>query len=170
MAHIDDIDRTLLQKAVSKSKLQLMMAKNTTFFSALLANLDLQITADCKTAATNGIFLLLNPVYISTLTQAQLLGLILHEVFHVAYDHINYEAYKNLDADVLNIAQDHYINLLILSLGYELPPNGYYDPQYKGMSSMQIYKKLMNQAHKPKCDPQLKFGPQKPTAIAFLLV
>jgi predicted metal-dependent peptidase len=60
--------------------------------------------------------------------------------------------------DKLNIAQDHYINLRLKALGYKIPDiegiGHLADPQYRGMSSMEIYHKLPKDG--PKMDPKLK--------------
>ena len=136
------VDLKEVQKCIEKAKLDLMLGNKTTFFSALLANLKVIITEDLPTAATNGIYLKFNPKYVLEQTRKQLLGLTLHETLHVVFDHCS-RVFDGLNQKVLNIAQDHYINLYILSLGYELPDNGYADPKYTNMSSMQIYHELM---------------------------
>jgi len=132
-----------LKRNVSRCKLQLMSERNTVFFSSLLSNLKLEITDKVPTAATNGIYMHLNPEFISTLTIPQLLGLMLHEVMHVVYDHISRCLEADLDHKLYNIAGDHLINLYLLNKGYELPKNGYANPKYIGWSTMQIYKDLL---------------------------
>lgn len=137
-----------LKKNVSRVKIKFMQTKNTTFFSALLANLDLQITEEgfppgLETACTNGIYLKLHPKFIAALSLDALMGLILHEVLHVAFDHILRCFAGKLNHKIYNIAADHYINLLITDMGYILPPGGYCDTKYKGMSTQQIYNILI---------------------------
>jgi predicted metal-dependent peptidase len=136
------VDFKQADKAITKAKLQLMLAPKSTFFSALLASLRLEITTDIPTAATNGVHLRMNPDFVNTLTDEELLGLLLHEVSHVVYDHCS-KIFKDLNHQLLNIAQDHYINLDLLKSGYTLPKGGYADPKYTGLSSMQIYNILL---------------------------
>jgi predicted metal-dependent peptidase len=136
------VDLKEVQKCVDKAKLDLMLGHKTTFFSALLANLKIIITTDIPTAATNGIYMKFNPDFVLSLTRKKLLGLTLHETLHVVFDHCAH-VMDHLNQKILNIAQDHYINLFILALGYELPDNGHADPKFKDMSSMQIYNELM---------------------------
>lgn len=141
-------------KEIERAKLTLMQMKETTFYSTFLSMLQVEITEEIPTAATNGLSIKFNPHFIDTITRPQLLGLTLHEVEHVINGHCDYQLYENYCHDTLNIAQDHYINLRLLDRKFELPPDGYYDPQYKGMSSMEIYHKLIKNG-KPKPKPEL---------------
>jgi predicted metal-dependent peptidase len=137
-----EIDLKAVEKEISRAKLKLMLGTKTTFFSALLSNLHIIITTDVPTAATNGIYMKMNPYFVLKLNKDTLLGLILHEVMHVVYDHMSV-IFQGLNDNILNIAQDHYINLYLKAEGYSLPENGYCDPKFTGMSSMQIYHELM---------------------------
>jgi len=141
-------------KEIDRAKLVLMDRTATTFYSSFLSMLNIRITREVSTAATNGLMIMYNPDFIDQITRPQLLGLTLHEVEHVVNGHCDYKVYEGLCPDVLNIAQDHYINFRLLSMGYELPPNGYWDPQYKGLSSMEIYDRLKKQG--AKINPDLR--------------
>lgn len=142
-------------KEVDRAKLTLMEKPGTTFYSSFLSMLNVRISREVPTAATDGLKIIYNPDFIDSITRPQLLGLTLHEVEHVVNGHCDYKVYENYCHDTLNIAQDHYINLRLLSMGYELPPNGYHDPKYKGMSSMEIYHELIKNG-KPQIRPELK--------------
>jgi len=134
-----NIDLAPIKKNIDKAKLRLMLDNKTTFFSSLLANLYIVLDNRHKTACTNGIYLQMNPNWIKDFDKDTLLGLILHELMHVVFDHCNGRIYKDLDHNILGIAMDHYINLYITSLGYIIPKDGYCDYKYKGLSTMQIY-------------------------------
>ena len=135
-------------KLIDRAKLTLMGHKNTTFYSSFLSMLNVIIDSNCPTAATNGLFIRYGPDFLDQISNEEILGLTLHEVEHVVNGHCDYLMYppETYCHDKLNIAQDHYINLRLLALGYKLPDVegiGYLaDPQYKGMSSMEIYHKL----------------------------
>jgi len=151
-----EYDMKELLKRITKNRLQLMTTKGTAFFSALLANLKVQVTTEGpSTASTNGVWMKFNPTFIHPLPLDELLGLMLHEVLHVAFGHCDVITYGHLNHEVLGIAMDHYINLFITRLGFKLPPGGYCDAQYRGMSTMQIYNRLMkddpNQKMKGTC-------------------
>lgn len=130
-------------KAVSRSKLMLMRDKKTVFFSALLANLRVQITDKVPTAATDGVSIKYNPDFVNQQTTSKVVGLNLHEVYHVVYQDMFRGKDLNLDPVLWNISCDHRINLYILNMGYEIPEGGCADPKFKGMSAMQIYNYLI---------------------------
>lgn len=133
-----------VDKMISRAKLALMTKESLIFFSALLTSLHLIYDFNRPTAGTNGVSLWMNPFFVLKQTQEKLLGLLLHEVLHVAFDHIStlYDSH-HINKKVLNIAQDHYINLYILKLGFQIPDGGYCDHKFSGMSSMEIYHELM---------------------------
>ena len=137
-------DLSTYLKEIDRAKLTLMNQPRTTFYSSLLSMLNIRITRDVQTAGTNGLAIAFNPDFLDTLTREQILGLTLHEVEHVVNGHCDYEIYRarNLCPDVLNVAQDHYINLRLLDMGYKLPDGGHADPKYRGLSSMEIYDRL----------------------------
>jgi predicted metal-dependent peptidase len=143
-------------KLIDRAKLRIMGEKQTTFYSALLSMLDIIIDTDIPTAATNGLYIKFSPDFLDTLSNEEILGLIMHELEHVVNGHCDYELYKkqNLCPDKLNEAQDHYINLNLLAKKYQLPKSRLADAQYKGLSSMEIYHKLPKNG--PKMDPSLK--------------
>jgi predicted metal-dependent peptidase len=140
------IDQEVMDEAdriVRRAKLQLWGDNDLYFYSSLLANLTTILTTQILTAATNGIFLKLNPLWILEMTAPQLFGLILHEVMHVVLEHTLRRLSAGLDPQIYNIAGDHYINLYIRRIGYEIPDGGCCDPQYTGMSTRQIYDELI---------------------------
>jgi predicted metal-dependent peptidase len=133
-----------------------MEQKRTTFYSAFLSMLNVEITRSIPTAATDGLKIMYNPEFLDQLSNEEILGLTLHEIEHPINGHCDYALFKNFCEDKLNIAQDHYINLRITAMGYKIPGpplcDPYCDPQYKGMSSMEIYHKLPKNGPKMKID------------------
>lgn len=136
------IDLEKVQSMVKWAKFQLMEKPNTTFFSVLLANLPISIDTGIPTGATNGKWIKLNPEFVLKQSQNKLLGLILHEVLHVAFEHIVRCLEHNLDNKLFNMAGDYYINLFLVNKGFDLPDGGLLDRKYQGMSTMQIYEDL----------------------------
>lgn len=133
-----------LRKKISRTKLMLMSKRKTTFFSALLSGMKLILTEEIATACTNGTYIKFNPNFIEPLSNEKLMGLMLHELGHTIFQHVSRRMEHKLDTKIHNIAGDHYINLWLTKLGFEIPDNGYCDPKYAGWSTMQIYKDLMN--------------------------
>ena len=140
-------------RAVDKAKFEMMMVDSgTTFFTALLAGMKYVYNDDHQYAATDGITIWLNPDFIDILPTDEIIGLLLHELGHVIYQHVIICFENKLDPDTHNIAADHYINLWLLGMGYTLPhtPQAYADKKYLGWSTMQIYNDLMaNPKQKP---------------------
>jgi len=144
--------KDILRK-VDRVKFGLMTARKTTFFSALLASMRFVYDDSNKYAATDGITIWMNPDFVATLDEEEILGLLLHELGHSIFEHIIICFEGKLNPEVHNIAGDHYINLWLLAMGYVLPRNvpAYADKQYIGWSTMKIYLDLMkNPQKKPK--------------------
>jgi len=142
-------DKEKVNKRIDKVKLQLMSEDNTAFFSALLANLKIIIVEGYGRAGTNAVYIKFDPVYLLTLTLEELLFVLVHEVLHVAFDHIITPHEAGLDPELHNIAADHYINLYLKSLGYAVMDDCYCDPQYTGKSTMEIYHLLLKNPPPP---------------------
>lgn len=123
-------------KLLNKAKIQLI-SKGCVFYSTILFNLKTIWTDDIPTAATDGIKLLINPDWFCALTQPKQIGLLIHEVSHVALDtngrSIGY------DPKIFNIAADYVINLQITDEGYEIPDGGLLDVRFRGMSTEEVY-------------------------------
>lgn len=123
-------------KILNKAKVQLI-SNGCVFYSTILFNLKQIWTDDIPTAATDGIKLLINPDWFCALTQPKQLGLLIHEVSHVALD-TNGRS-KGYDPKIFNIAADYVINLQITDEGYEIPDGGLLDTRFRGMSTEEVY-------------------------------
>ena len=131
------MDLQLADKALSKAKIALMTMPDTAFFCELAFSLKYEWDTTISTACTNGVFIKLSPEFFMGLNQPQQIGLILHETMHTVYMHMLRRGHR--DHQRYNIAGDHVINLMLLERGFQLPANGYADPQYRGMSSEAVY-------------------------------
>jgi predicted metal-dependent peptidase len=135
-----------VNQIINGTKLEFMMKKETTFFSALLSQLKLELSERIPIASVDGISLYLNPAWL--IQQAKkdvtiILTVFVHEVCHVAFGHCDFERYKHLDQNILNIAMDHLINLWLKSFGFVIPTDWYCDAKYNNMSTMEIYHDLV---------------------------
>jgi predicted metal-dependent peptidase len=88
----------------------------------------------------------------------------LHEVMHVAAEHCNWDLYgekSGLNQYVLGIAMDHWINLTITGMGYQLPDWVHKDRKYTGWATMTIYHDLMKDPppQPPDWQPDVLPGP-----------
>jgi predicted metal-dependent peptidase len=89
------------------------------FFGALALRLRLIPDASRDTAATDGQVIRYNPSYVDSLSDAQLRGVIAHEVLHCAAGHCWRRGNRNPRA--WNVACDRAINHHVLAAGLTLP-------------------------------------------------
>lgn len=135
--------------ALKIGKITLMMQKNTTYYTTILFSLKQSITEDVPTAATDGRSLLINPKWFTDLTPNERIGLLAHEVLHVALDHMH--RIGDRDPQWYNIAGDYVINGFLDNAKYTLPKGGMLDHKYDGKTTEQVYDIIYN---KPESEKQ----------------
>lgn len=103
------------------------------------------------TACTNGVDTIYSEQFIATLSDQELMGLVLHEKMHCAFKHtfIWRWMYKD-DPQLANMACDYVINLPINDRHLKdrfvkLPDGGCIDEQYRGMDAGEVFRKLKQQ-------------------------
>lgn len=101
------------------------------------------------TACTDGKNVIYGKDFCSALTDQELRFIILHESFHKFAQHMRiYKTIHDLDAQRANAACDYWINNEIVAQDttnfVKLPKGGLYNPKYRGMSVIQIFKDLAN--------------------------
>lgn len=130
-------DLAVLEKQLSKAKIQLMNTPDTAFFVTVCLSLDHHFDDTVGTACTNGRFVRYSPEFWQKQNQAEQVGLVLHETLHVVFDHMG--RIQQRDPRRWNVAADYVINQLIIDRGFKLPAGGLLDSQYRGMSAEEIY-------------------------------
>ena len=125
-----DFDSLLL-----KAKIEIMT--RSAFISTIVLSVKHVITTDVPTAGTDDTVVMYNPDFIKTLSPAEMAGLMAHECWHIAYQHIARRG--NRDPIQWNIAGDHVINLALLKGGFSLPEGGVHDPKYTDWSTDEVY-------------------------------
>ena len=123
---------------MTKARNKLLMREP--FFGVLALKLQLREDSSCSTAYTDGQTLGYNPEWIDTLPDAQLRGLVAHEVEHCVFKH--HTRRKSRDPKKWNNAADHVINLSLIAAGFELPKGALCDAQYANMSTDHVYNLL----------------------------
>ena len=124
-------------------KIQRAMARlilDHPFYGTLAMRLPLEEDAAVDTACTNGRWVRYNPKWIDGLTDAEVVGVMAHEVMHVAYGHVWRRDER--DAKKWNVACDHAINHIILDSGMQLPAGALHDAAYCNESAEGIYVRL----------------------------
>ena len=110
---------------VTRAKLALLMGKATDnpadgmFFASLLMKQTFVCSDIIETAGVNGTHLVYNPEFITSLTPAETIGILVHKMMHLTNKH----HLRRLDRDrkLWNWAADLAINPLILAAGYTMP-------------------------------------------------
>lgn len=110
------------------------------FFGTLSLRLTPIENPDVSTACTDGKVIMFNPKWFLKLSSIQRIGLIAHEVMHVALLHMLRR--QERDPKRWNIAADYVINPALKQCGMVLPHGELDDPQYHGMETEQVYNLL----------------------------
>ena len=121
--------------AITKAKSQLIMS--FPFWGRLAFQPQYIEDPNVKTATTDGVSIRYNPAYVDSLSNAEVQGLVAHEVGHSAFGHVFRLACH--DPVEFNIAGDYALNGILIAAGITLPPGALYDPQYDGMGAEEIY-------------------------------
>jgi predicted metal-dependent peptidase len=128
-------------KKITKARAGLVLS--SPFFASIALHLKLKEDQECPTAYTDSVVLGYNPEFIDKLSNAELKGVICHEVLHIAMLHPFRK--NNRDAMRWNIACDYAINPIVKDAGFTLPEGALLDDRYKGMEAEVIYNKLPKQ-------------------------
>jgi predicted metal-dependent peptidase len=107
------------------------------FFATLLLKLHLIEDTSIPTAATDGRVILYSPEYTETITDAECVGLLAHELMHCVFYHMTRRGHRTPYR--YNLAGDYVINPGITASGMTLPPGALDDPQYYNMTTEQVY-------------------------------
>lgn len=131
-------------KRAEKQVVELVMTQP--FFASLFLGLNRSYNESMPTMATDGVGLEINPNFVASCNDQEILGVFVHEVLHVALGH----PWRKGDREHVraNQAMDYAINQIIDDFiksgvrGLALPSGALLDPQYAGMSWEEIYEKL----------------------------
>ena len=125
------------QKALNKAKIRMMSTTDVTFFTALCFLMKHRINTSVPTAATDGKHIIFNPHFFLSLTAEEQLFLLLHETMHVAFMHVRRGNEKNPGR--YNRAADYVINWFLTQLNFKMPEGGLLNPDYRDMSTDEVY-------------------------------
>jgi len=107
------------------------------FFGCLAMRLSLLEDKQFETAATNGKELKFNPDWIKTLPLRQVVGVLAHEVLHLALGHNWRQGTR--EHQRWNVAGDYAINQNLIDAGFSLPDGVLIDARFCGMDAEKIY-------------------------------
>ena len=115
-----------LEGKLLKAKIELMT--RSAFISTIALSLRHVITDATPTADVNGTVIRYNPEFLEKQTVLQFAGLMAHECWHVAFQHLSRRG--NRDPVIWNVAGDYIINHLLTKAGFEIPVGGLLDKKY----------------------------------------
>jgi len=116
------------------------------FFGQLAMNLRLKVAEGIHqwiipTAATDGVYIVVNPDFWDSLSKQEKVFLVAHQTFHCALDHIARTGER--EPDKWNVACDYVINLILSKQrSMTMPQGGLLDSKYEGMNADTVYKML----------------------------
>ena len=133
---------TDLEGKLLKAKVELMT--RSAFISTIALSLRHVITDATATADVNGTTIRYNPDFLKGLTVIQFAGLMAHECWHVAFQHLARRGDR--DPIIWNCAGDYIINHMLTKAGFEIPTAGLLDKKYgDGWSPASVYDDLMKE-------------------------
>jgi predicted metal-dependent peptidase len=130
--------QTRAESKLSKAKIRLIM--DHPFYGTLMMGLKCVFTEQIPTMATDGTSMFCNPEFVNKTPFAELVGVCVHEILHIVFKHHIRRGARNPKG--WNIAGDHVINLYLLAQNVKLPKDGLADPQYRDMTTEEVYAKL----------------------------
>ena len=128
---------------VARAKTQLVY--NQVFFGVFALDTPFIQDDDQPTMCTNGQWIKWNSKAVLRWSDSERQFVICHEIMHIALDHC--VEIKEIDGEpadlkLVNIAMDYVINAQLIEAGMIMPEGGLYDPQYRGMGWLQVYRLL----------------------------
>lgn len=140
------ISKLTAEQRIERCHIDLMNHPNFVAYSGILMIGSVKVDDKCPTAYTNGRDVVYGREFISSLTEPELRGVILHENKHKMYRHIaTWHHLWKQNARKANMACDYVINLEIHDEGkatggfVALPECGLYDEKYRGMNSQMVF-------------------------------
>ena len=110
------------------------------FFGMLALQLHLTESTRNTTAWTDGVTIGFFPPFIDSLPQAEVVGVMVHEILHCANGHMWRR--DGREPEKWNYAVDYAINYLVEEAGFKLPSFRLRDAQYDGKSGEWIFDRL----------------------------
>ena len=136
---------------LSVLKTKMLIKPELAFYTSVMLQLDVYLSDEVQTAATNGKYIKFNETFMDKKTEPEQLFVMVHEILHVCYLHMFRG--ELLDKRKYNVAADYHINYFIVNtLGLTMPKDGLYDEQYAGMSTEEIYHLLPDDETEPDYD------------------
>jgi predicted metal-dependent peptidase len=117
------------------------------FFGTLALSLKIEESARTETMTTDGRTLFYAPAFVESLSEGELIGVLAHEVYHLA--RLHHVRRTGRDLETWNQACDLTINPDLIAQGLQLPKDGLLSPEFAGQGAEQVFSELMRRKPKP---------------------
>lgn len=153
-------DKLTAQQKVTAANMDIMKHNTHCALTGVIMLGQIKIT-ECPTAATDGLNVYYGEQFTNGLNRKQVRYLVLHENYHKGFLHLVLPEYKRLSKKyprLSNEAMDYVINLIIEDTDKDFverpTENLCYDERFRGMSFIQVLKKLIKECEEEGGDPQ----------------
>ena len=137
-------------KLLTSIKFALMADVKTLFYTTILFSLKTKWDDTIPTAAVDGCTIFINPNYFLKLSKHTQIFLVLHEIMHVALNHITRMGNRFVMCEIggqkttlWNVAGDYVINLMLQQAGHSIPKGGLIAGKFNNMNTEQVYDYLL---------------------------
>lgn len=139
-----------LAKQLSAVKVSMFLLDHgAVFLTTIMNNLSFHWDESIPTAQTDGLSISWNPYFFLALSKNMRLFVLVHEVWHCAYEHVS--RFRGKDPLIANIAADIVINNDLIERGFKFDDEVIKilrDPEYSKMTFEQVYESLIKK-HPP---------------------
>lgn len=129
--------------AMDRTKIQLINSPNCSFMNTILFSLKLRWDSTVSTLAVNGTEMFINPQFFMDFDEPLRVFGLLHEVWHVALDHIT--RIEDRHPVIWNQAGDYVINLLLKKAGITIWEHCLCDDRFDNMTTEEVYAVLFKE-------------------------
>lgn len=119
------------------------MVQSQRFYGFMALQLEPVVRPSMETCSTDGRHLFYNPTWVEAIPMPELIGVMAHEVMHIA--NLHHTRRKGRDKELWNKACDYAINPIVIAAGFQLPSTRLYEPAFVGKSAEAIYRILDQQ-------------------------
>ncbi len=124
-----------IQRAIARARIKMLF--NQPFFGSIAMKMGVSITDQVATFAVDGRDLYVNPTFAASLSEGEVIGVLCHEVLHIA--NLHHLRKGERDHKRWNMACDYVINPIVVDAGMALPKDALFSDDYKGMSAERVY-------------------------------
>jgi len=158
MSQLPDIDYTMLDREMDRTKTQVFLNKNAAFLGPLMCSLNFSWVTDIQTACTDGVSLLWNPHFFLAMPVETRKTILMHELWHPA--RLDMLRRGSRDPEIWNYAADIWINNTLIREGYSFKGfKPWHNFKYENWVTEDIYDDLIRERN----EIIASLGPQQPS-------